>query len=103
MKIAKVISGGQTGADQAALDTAIALGIPQILENRPGSVDRQRSAFQVKSAQIAHTEMAQQSLPCIAAFEVPVREGRQMRAFRQARRGVGISSRAAVALAGAAS
>ena len=28
MRIAKVISGGQTGADQAALDTAIALGIP---------------------------------------------------------------------------
>jgi hypothetical protein len=28
VKIAKVISGGQTGADQAALDTAIALGIP---------------------------------------------------------------------------
>ncbi|NQT35909.1 MAG: hypothetical protein HQ581_00380, partial [Planctomycetes bacterium] len=26
---AKIVSGGQTGVDRAALDTAIALGIPQ--------------------------------------------------------------------------
>jgi hypothetical protein len=28
VRIAKIISGGQTGVDQAALDTAVALGIP---------------------------------------------------------------------------
>jgi predicted Rossmann-fold nucleotide-binding protein len=28
MMISKIISGGQTGVDQAALDVAIALGIP---------------------------------------------------------------------------
>jgi len=28
MAIAKIVSGGQTGVDRAALDAAIALGIP---------------------------------------------------------------------------
>jgi hypothetical protein len=66
--IKKIISGGQTGADQAALDTAIELGIPHggwIPKGRITEADPlpRNTSFGRRLFQLSHTHSAKLHRP----------------------------------------
>ena len=74
---------GGIDAQAAELAQGRALSIRQVVQDGPGGVDRQGTAFQIEAGQVAHIEVLQEGLARVAKLEVPVREGRQVGVLRQ--------------------